>query len=97
LDEPTTALDRAVISDLYALIDDLNRGGMTIVTVTHDMRAAIEKSSHILHVSPDSCLFLPTEQFKNTPAAKALLESGEQKEDALPYGEGGFRYTGGKP
>lgn len=97
LDEPTTALDRAVISDLYALIDDLNRGGMTIVTVTHDMRAAIKKSSHILHVNSESCLFLPTEEFKNTPAAKALLESGEQKDDALPYGEGGFRYTGGQP
>lgn len=96
LDEPTTALDRAVISDLYALIDELNRGGMTIVTVTHDMRAALDKSSHILHVSPESCVFLPTEEYKKTPEGKALLESGEQNEDALPYGEGGFRYTGGK-
>ena len=96
LDEPTAALDRAVISDLYALIDDLNRSGMTIVTVTHDMRVALEKSSHILHVSPDSCIYLPTEEYKKTPAAKNILESGRQKEDALPYGEGGFRYTGGK-
>lgn len=96
LDEPTTALDRAVISDLYALIDDLNRSGMTIVTVTHDMRAAMEKSSHILHASPESCIYLPTEEYKKTPAAKALLESDDPNEDALPYGEGGFRYTGGK-
>ena len=96
LDEPTAALDRAVISDLYALIDDLNRGGMTIVTVTHDMRAALDKSSHILHVRSDSCLYLPTEEYKKTPAAQALLASSDQKDDTLPYGEGGFRYTGGK-
>ena len=96
LDEPTTALDRAVISDLYALIDDLNRGGMTIVTVTHDLRAALDKSSHILHVSPDSCLYLPTEEYKKTPAAQALLTASNQNDDTLPYGEGGFRYTGGK-
>ena len=95
LDEPTTALDRAVTADLYALIDDLNRGGMTIVTVTHDMRAALDKSSHILHVSRDSCLYLPTEEYKKTPAAQALLASSDQKDDTLPYGEGGFRYTGG--
>ena len=96
LDEPTTALDRAVTADLYALMDDLNRGGMTIVTVTHDLRSALDRSSHVLHVSRDSCLHLPTEEYKKTPAAQAILASSDKNDDTLPYGEGGFRYTGGQ-
>jgi putative ABC transport system ATP-binding protein len=39
-DEPTGALDTATGDSIMTLIDDLNRGGQTVVVVTHDPRIA---------------------------------------------------------
>ncbi len=96
LDEPVTGLDRATVADVYSIIDDLNRSGMTIVTVTHDVRAAMERSSKILRINKDSYLFIDTEDYRKLSEAQALLSDKDDKKDSLPYGEGGFRYTGGE-
>lgn len=50
LDEPVTGLDPKVSSDMYTLIRDLNKEGITIIMVSHDINAALEYASHILHV-----------------------------------------------
>lgn len=50
LDEPTAGLDPTATEDLYALIQQCNRDGLTIVMITHDMNAALRYASHILHV-----------------------------------------------
>ena len=51
LDEPAAALDPAAASDMYSLISELNRSGVTVIAVLHDVSAAVEYSSHILHLS----------------------------------------------
>ena len=95
LDEPVTGLDRTSIADVYALIDTLNRDGMTIVTVTHDVRSALRYASKILRINKDSYLFLDTEEYKKLPEAQIYLQSQSDGVDRdQPYGEGGFRYTG---
>lgn len=40
LDEPTGALNSAATDQVLAILEDLNRDGMTIMTVTHDQRVA---------------------------------------------------------
>ena len=40
LDEPTTGLDPQAKRNLWKLVEDLNRGGMTIVLTTHNMEEA---------------------------------------------------------
>ena len=96
LDEPVTGLDRAATADVYALISELNRGGMTIVMVTHDVRSALKYSSKILRLNKDSHLFLDTEEYKALPEAARFLVDDDAPDCDLPYGEGGFRFAGDK-
>lgn len=51
LDEPAAGLDPHITEALYSLIQGLNRDGLTILMITHDMRAASSYASHILHVA----------------------------------------------
>ena len=51
LDEPAAGLAPIVTQHLYHLISDINRDGVTVIMVSHDMNAAVEYASHILHVA----------------------------------------------
>ena len=48
MDEPTSALDPERVGDLVALLDRLRSEGLTIVTVTHEMRFAQALASRVL-------------------------------------------------
>ena len=50
LDEPVAGLDPKVTAEMYELIKKLNDSGITIIMISHDMSAAIEYASHILHI-----------------------------------------------
>ena len=50
LDEPVAGLDPKVTSEMYDLIENLNREGITIIMISHDIAAAIRYASHILHI-----------------------------------------------
>ena len=50
LDEPVSGLDPKVTAEMYALISKLNREGITIIMISHDLDAALRDASHILHV-----------------------------------------------
>lgn len=53
LDEPVSGLDPKVTAEMYALIEDLNRReGITIIMISHDIAAAVQYASHILHIGP---------------------------------------------
>lgn len=50
LDEPVAALDPTVSEELYTLIQDLNKEGITIIMISHDVEAALKYASHILYI-----------------------------------------------
>ena len=50
LDEPAAGLDPVAGAEMYALIEGLNRDGITIIMISHDIAAAVKYASHILHV-----------------------------------------------
>ena len=50
LDEPVSGLDPLVTADMYDLIRRLNRSGITIIMISHDIAAALKDASHILHI-----------------------------------------------
>ena len=50
LDEPVSGLDPKVTSEMYALIEKLNKAGITVIMISHDLNAALTYASHILHI-----------------------------------------------
>ena len=50
LDEPVSGLDPRVTEEMYGLIKKLNRDGITIIMISHDINAALTYASHILHI-----------------------------------------------
>ena len=77
LDEPTTGLDPFVTAELYSLIGHLNKDcGVTIVTVTHDIKNSVPYANKILSMEHDGDFFGTTGEYMKTPAAK-LIFGGE--------------------
>ena len=50
LDEPVTGLDPTATEEMYRLIADLNREGITVIMISHDVPAALHCASHVLHL-----------------------------------------------
>lgn len=50
LDEPVSGLDPKVTAEMYSLLSDLNKSGITIIMISHDIQAAVRYGSHILHL-----------------------------------------------
>ena len=60
LDEPVSGLDPAVTKEMYTLIEQLNKDGITIIMISHDIEAAVKYATHILHIGKK--LFFGTTQ-----------------------------------
>lgn len=51
LDEPTSALDPEFRKHFYEIIDELNKGGMTILNITHDLESKfVDCSNNVLYL-----------------------------------------------
>jgi len=48
LDEPTTGIDAATEAQFYTFLEELNRSGMTIVLVSHDLEAIAREVKTVL-------------------------------------------------
>ena len=62
LDEPVSGLDPNVTAEMYALIRSLNREGVTILMISHDLASAVREASHILAVG-DSVFYGTKEEW----------------------------------
>ncbi len=50
LDEPVTGLDPATTEEMYNLIGELNKSGITIIMITHDIEHALKHATHVLNI-----------------------------------------------
>ncbi len=64
LDEPTSGVDSRTVEALYALLARLNRGGLTILMVTHDVARASRIASRVICLEEGSLVELPPQQIK---------------------------------
>jgi zinc transport system ATP-binding protein len=60
LDEPTASVDAQAEADIYALLQTL-KGNMTILMVTHDLRAAIDQVEKVICVQGSVVTLKPQE------------------------------------
>lgn len=72
LDEPVTGLDPKVTAEFYQRIRELNQEGLTIIMVSHDIHAAAEYASHILHVEKEESFIGTTKEYIQSDFWKEL-------------------------
>ncbi len=73
LDEPAAGLDPVAAGELYTILSDLNRGGVTIIMISHDVHAALRCASHILHMQQKALFFGPVANYRQTKFCARLL------------------------
>ena len=64
LDEPVSGLDPSVTQEMYELIEQLHKDGITIMMITHDVEAAKKYATKILKVQDKTAIFVPREQLE---------------------------------
>ncbi len=77
LDEPAAGLDPIVTAEMYDLIEDLHREGITIIMISHDLEAALRYATHILHIG-DRVFFGTREEYLTSDVSRGYRERRER-------------------
>ncbi|MCR4661141.1 MAG: metal ABC transporter ATP-binding protein [Clostridia bacterium] len=73
LDEPVAGLDPHVSSEMYSLIEKLNKEfGTTIIMISHDVSGFIKYASKILHIG-DEIFFGTKDEYLNSEIGKKFI------------------------
>jgi len=64
LDEPVTGLDPMAAAALYENLRSLNREGMAVVMVTHDIQNALTEADYVLHIREGEYFYGTVEEYK---------------------------------
>ncbi|MBQ6431167.1 MAG: ABC transporter ATP-binding protein [Oscillospiraceae bacterium] len=81
LDEPVAGLDPKVTAEMYDMISNLHRDGVTIIMISHDIDAALRYATHILHVGK-TVYYGTRDDYLQSEAGKIFLlqqKGGEAK------------------
>ena len=78
LDEPVSGLDPKVTAEMYELIRNLNREGITIIMISHDISAALRYANRILHIG-ENIFFGTKEEYLNSKVGRAFVVSQEKE------------------
>lgn len=74
LDEPVSGLDPVASSQMYELIEKLNREhNMTVIMISHDTESAAKYATHILHLKGKDAFFGTTEEYMKTALSREFL------------------------
>ena len=79
LDEPVAGLDPGVTARMYSLIEKINREGIAIIMISHDISAAIRYASHILHIG-DKLFYGTRDEYLKSDAGRMFLTQYEREE-----------------
>ena len=64
LDEPVTGLDPETTAEMYEIIRNINRQGVAIVTVSHDVGQALRDAKHVLVMERTVRFYCETEAYE---------------------------------
>lgn len=74
LDEPVAGLDPVAVQEMYELLEELNREEkITVLMVSHDIRAAVTYADHILHISEQPLFFGTKEDYVKSEVGRSYL------------------------
>ena len=81
LDEPVSGLDPKVTSEMYNLIEQLNKEDkITVIMISHDIESALKYASHILHIGK-SVFFGTREEYLKSKTGEIFMESEADDND----------------
>lgn len=81
LDEPVSGLDPKVTLEMYSLIEELNKEGIAVIMITHDVNAAIKYADKILHIGKKVFFGSKNEYIKNEVGKIFLQQNSSGKEE----------------
>lgn len=74
LDEPVTGLDPIATEEMYNLIKLVNLcDRITVIMVSHDIKAAVRYATHVLHLGKDSFFFATAQEYRHSDPARRFL------------------------
>ena len=76
LDEPVSGLDPKATAQMYEIIAELHREGITIIMISHDMNAALDYATHVLHIG-QTLFFGTREEYRNSGMGRSFLPGKE--------------------
>ncbi len=76
LDEPISGLDPNASAEMYGLIAKLNRDGLTVIMISHDIAAAVRYASHVLHLGSEVFFGTKDEYLESGIGQHFLLRKG---------------------
>jgi len=77
LDEPVAGLDPVITAELYTLINNLNKSGITVIMVSHDIRSAVQYGDRILHMAMHSAFFGTKDDYLKTQIGRRMMGGPE--------------------
>ena len=76
LDEPVSGLDPKAAVQMYDIIAALHREGITVIMISHDLNAALEYATHILHIG-EKLFFGTREEYRRSDLGRVFLREKE--------------------
>lgn len=78
LDEPVAGLDPIATNDLYAAVEQINKQGVTVIMVSHDVKTAVEYANKILHLNNEQAYFGDTAGYVESEVGRVFLGTAPQ-------------------
>ena len=72
LDEPVTGLDPAATAELYETVGSLNRDGITVIMVSHDIGALSEEAKTVLHIQKEPVFLGTREEYLRSDVFRSI-------------------------
>ena len=83
LDEPVAGLDPEAQEDMYRVISALHESVVTVIMISHDVRAAMKYATHILHIG-EEVFFGTRKEYLDSSFGKRFLEAEARLEEDTP-------------
>lgn len=73
LDEPVAGLDPVISHEMYGLIQTINKEGITVIMVSHDISSTLKYAKHILHLHHTQLFFGTVPEYQNSDIGRRFI------------------------
>ena len=74
LDEPTTGLDPTAVTEMYQLIQKLNREDhVAVIMVSHDIMNALSQAKTVLHLKQQPLFYGTVQDYRKSETGRGFL------------------------